>query len=67
LHPFFKGHGFYRAPDGTFYRIQYENARRTVAGKISNDGVIFGYYVVDDDVWVPFAAPKSDLIKPIVP
>ncbi len=65
--PIFKGNGFYRAPDGTFYRVQFENARRTVAGKISNAGVIFGYYVLDSETWIPFAAPKSDVIKPIVP
>jgi len=29
----FKGSGFYRAPDGTYYRVEYENAQRTVAGK----------------------------------
>jgi hypothetical protein len=63
----FKGDGFYRSPDGTYYRVQYENAKRTVAGKISNNGVIVGYYVVDNDTWVPFAAMKSDVIKPIVP
>jgi hypothetical protein len=63
----FKGDGFYRAPDGTYYRVQYENAKRTVAGKISNNGVIVGYYVVDNDNWVPFAAKKDDVIKPIVP
>ena len=63
----FKGDGFYRSPDGTYYRVQYENAKRTVAGKISNNGVIVGYYVVDNDTWVPFAAMKNDVIKPIVP
>ncbi len=65
--PVFKGNGFYRAPDGTFYRVQYENASRTVAGKISNLGVIVGYYVVDNDTWMPFAARKDEVIKPIVP
>ncbi len=65
--PIFKGDGFYRAPDGTFYRVQFENAHRTVAGKISNNGIIFGYYVLDSETWIPFAAPKSDVIKPIVP
>ena len=65
--PVFKGNGFYRSPDGTFYRVQYENASRTVAGKISNVGVIFGYYVADQDTWIPFAAMKDDVIKPIVP
>jgi hypothetical protein len=65
--PIFKGNGFYRAPDGTFYRIQFENAQRTVAGKISNNGTIFGYYVVEGNVWIPFAAPKDDVIKPLVP
>jgi len=63
----FKGDGFYRAPDGTYYRVQYENAKRTVAGKISNNGVIVGYYVIDDNTWVPFTAKKDDVIKPIVP
>jgi hypothetical protein len=63
----FKGDGFYRAPDGTYYRIQYENAKRTVAGKISNNGIIVGYYVIDDNNWAPFAAKKDDVIKPIVP
>jgi hypothetical protein len=65
--PLFKGNGFYRAQDGTFYRVQFENAKRTVAGKISNTGIIFGYYVVDNETWIPFAAPKDDVIKPIVP
>ena len=65
--PVFKGNGFFRASDGTFYRVQYENASRTVAGKISNVGVIFGYYVVDQDTWIPFAAMKDEVIKPIVP
>ena len=60
------GDGFYRAPDGTFYRVQYENAVRTVAGKISDTGVIVGYYVLDNDVWIPFAAMKEDVIRPIV-
>jgi hypothetical protein len=63
----FKGSGFYRAPDGTYYRVQYENAERTVAGKITNAGVIIGYYVINNDTWVPFAAMKEDVIKPIVP
>ena len=63
----FKGSGFYRAPDGTFYRVEYENAKRTVAGKITNAGVIIGYYVLNDDTWVPFAAMKDEVIKPIVP
>ena len=63
----FKGNGFYRAANGTYYRVQYENAKRTVAGKISNNGIIVGYYVIDDDTWVPFAAKKDDVIKPIVP
>jgi hypothetical protein len=63
----FKGNGFYRAADGTYYRVQYENAKRTVAGKISNNGVIVGYYVVDENNWVPFAARKDEVIKPIVP
>ncbi len=63
----FKGDGFYRSPDGTYYRVQYENAKRTVAGKISNNGVIVGYYVMDDDTWIPFAAMKSDVIKPLIP
>jgi hypothetical protein len=62
----FNGSGFYRAPDGTYYRVEYENAKRTVAGKITNAGVIIGYYVIDDDTWVPFAAVKEDVIKPIV-
>jgi len=65
--PLIRGNGFYRAPDGTFYRVQFENADRTVAGKISNAGMIFGYYVVDDTTWMPFAARKDDVIKPIVP
>lgn len=63
----FKGSGFYRAPDGTYYRVEYENAKRTVAGKITNAGVIIGYYVLSDDTWVPFAAMKEEVIKPIVP
>jgi hypothetical protein len=63
----FKGNGFYRAADGTFYRVQYENAVRTVAGKISNLGVIVGYYVMDNDLWIPFAAKKEDVLKPIIP
>jgi hypothetical protein len=63
----FKGSGFYRAPDGTYYRIEYENAKRTVAGKITNAGVIIGYYVLSDDTWVPFAVNKNDVIKPITP
>jgi hypothetical protein len=65
--PIFKGNGFYRAPDGTYYRVQFENATRTVAGKISNAGVIFGYYVVDSDSWIPFAANKEEVIRPIIP
>jgi hypothetical protein len=65
--PLSKGNGFYRAPDGTYYRVQYENASRTVAGKISNLGVIIGYYVIDRDVWIPFAANKEDVIKPVIP
>lgn len=65
--PIFKGNGFYRAPDGTFYRVQFENARRTVAGKINNAGVIFGYYVVDDETWVPFAAEKKEVLRPLIP
>lgn len=65
--PLFRGNGFYRASDGTFYRVQYENAIRTVAGKISDSGVIFGYYVEKADEWVPFAAEKKDVIRPIVP
>jgi hypothetical protein len=63
----FKGNGFYRSSDGTFYRVQYENASRTVAGKISNIGVIVGYYVIDNDTWIPFAAKKDEVIKPIAP
>jgi hypothetical protein len=63
----FKGNGFYRAIDGTFYRVQYENAVRTVAGKISNLGVIVGYYVIDNDLWVPFAAKKEEVLKPLIP
>ncbi len=63
----FKGSGFYRAPDGTFYRVEHENAQRTVAGKITNSGVIIGYYVINNDTWVPFAAMKEDVLKPIVP
>jgi hypothetical protein len=65
--PMFNGNGFYRSSDGTYYRVQYENASRTVAGKISNIGVIVGYYVIDDNTWIPFAARKDDVIKPIVP
>jgi hypothetical protein len=65
--PLSKGNGFYRSPDGTFYRVQYENATRTVAGKISNLGVIVGYYVINQDTWLPFAARKEDVIKPILP
>jgi hypothetical protein len=65
--PLSRGNGFYRAPDGTFYRVQYENASRTVAGKISNLGVIVGYYVVDNDTWIPFAARKDEVIKPLIP
>lgn len=60
------GDGFYRAPDGTYYRVQYENALRTVAGKISDSGVIVGYYVLENEEWVPFAAMKEDVIRPIV-
>lgn len=63
----FKGSGFYRSADGTYYRVEFENAKRTVAGKITNAGVIIGYYVLNDDTWVPFAAVKEDVIKPIVP
>jgi hypothetical protein len=63
----FKGNGFYRAADGTFYRVQYENAVRTVAGKISNLGVIVGYYVIENDIWIPFAAKKEEVIKPLIP
>jgi hypothetical protein len=63
--PILQGNGFYRAPDGTFYRVQYENAKRTVAGKISDTGIIFGYYVVDNETWIPFAAEKKDVIQPI--
>jgi hypothetical protein len=63
----FKGNGFYRAADGTFYRVQYENAVRTVAGKISNLGVIVGYYVIDNDQWIPFAAKKEEVLKPLIP
>jgi hypothetical protein len=63
----FKGNGFYRAADGTFYRVQYENAVRTVAGKISNLGIIVGYYVLDNDLWIPFAAKKEEVLKPILP
>jgi hypothetical protein len=65
--PLSQGNGFYRSPDGTFYRVQYENAIRTVAGKINNLGVIVGYYVIDRDTWLPFAARKEDVIKPIRP
>ncbi len=61
----FRGNGFYRAADGTFYSLQFENASRTVAGKISNTGVIVGYYVISSDTWLPFAAKKEDVIKPI--
>ena len=61
----FYGDGFYRDADGTFYRVQYENAARTVAGKISDNGIIVGYYVLDNDVWIPFAAMKEDVIRPI--
>ena len=60
------GDGFYRAADGTFYRVQYKNAVRTVAGKISDNGVIVGYYVRDNDEWILFAALKEDVIRPIV-
>lgn len=63
----FKGNGFYRAADGTFYRVQYENALRTVAGKISNLGVIVGYYVIENDLWIPFAAKKEEVLKPLIP
>jgi hypothetical protein len=62
----FKGNGFYRAPDGTFFQLQYENAKRTVAGKISNNGTIIGYYVADDSAWIPFAARKEDVLKAII-
>jgi hypothetical protein len=62
-----RGHGFYRAQDGTFYSVEYQNARRTVAGKISNSGIIIGYYVVNENTWRPFAAKKEDVIKPLVP
>jgi hypothetical protein len=62
----FRGDGFYRSPDGTYFRVQYEDAKRTVAGKISNNGVIVGYYVMDDDVWIPFAAVKEELLRPIL-
>jgi len=65
--PLFQGNGFYRATDGTFYRVQYENARRTVAGKISNTGIIFGYYVIDGKTWIPFAAGKNEVLKPLIP
>jgi hypothetical protein len=61
----FQGDGFYRAPDGTYYRVQYKDAVRTVAGKISDTGVIVGYYVLENDVWVPFAAMKEDVIHPL--
>jgi hypothetical protein len=61
----FKGNGFYRSASGAFYQVKYENAARTVAGKITNNGVIIGYYVVDDSTWIPFAARKEDVIKPI--
>ena len=63
----FKGSGFYRAPDGKYYRVQYGDAKRTVAGKITNNGVIIGYYVINDDTWVPFAVAKDEVIKPILP
>ena len=63
----FKGSGFYRDPNGVYYRVEYENAKRTVAGKITNTGVIIGYYVISDDTWVPFAAMKEEVIKPIAP
>jgi hypothetical protein len=39
----FTGNGFYRSAEGTYFQIQYENAKRTVAGKISNNGIIIGY------------------------
>jgi hypothetical protein len=63
----FTGSGFYRDSEGNYYRVEYENAKRTVAGKITNAGVIIGYYVINEDTWVPFAAMKEDVIKPIVP
>ncbi len=63
--PLFRGNGFYRAPDGTYYQVQFEDAERTVAGKISDNGVIVGYYVVDSNIWKPFAALKEDVIKPV--
>jgi len=62
----FYGKGFYRGVDGTFYRVQYENAVRTVAGKISDSGIIVGYYVMDNEEWIPFAAMKEDVIRPII-
>jgi hypothetical protein len=61
----FKGNGFYRAADGTFFQVKYENAVRTVAGKISNNGLIIGYYAVDDNTWLPFVAKKEEVLKPI--
>jgi hypothetical protein len=61
----FKGNGFYRSADGSYFQVKYENAARTVAGKITNNGVIIGYYAVDDSTWIPFAARKEDVIKPI--
>jgi hypothetical protein len=61
----FTGNGFYRSAEGTYFQIQYENAKRTVAGKISNNGIIIGYYADDDSTWVPFAAKKEAVIKPI--
>jgi hypothetical protein len=64
--PLSRGNGFYRASNGTYYRVQFEDAERTVAGKISNTGVIVGYYVVDSNTWRPFAALKEDVIQPIV-
>ena len=61
----FNGDGFYRSPDGSYYRVQYEDAVRTVAGKISDTGVIVGYYVLENNAWIPFAAMKEDVIRPI--
>jgi hypothetical protein len=61
----FKGNGFYRSADGKFFQVVYENATRTVAGKITDNGVIVGYYVINDSTWIPFAAKKEDVIKPL--
>jgi hypothetical protein len=61
----FKGNGFYRSADGTFFQVKFEDATRTVAGKITDNGVIVGYYVVNDSTWIPFAAKKEDVIRPI--